>query len=606
MSLNKHTVCDLFLHRVNSTPKLNAIGVIEKRNPIFSSFKSYKENIEALSIALINIGLTPFTKVSILSQTRREWHYFDLAIMCARGVTVPIYPTYSEEEVEYILNHAEAEILIVENTQQLEKIINNIKALTKLKKVVSIESINSDVLAQLPVSIKLHTYEECISLGLQEALNHPDKFNISIQNVSPSDLATIVYTSGTTGEPKGAMITHHALFQVLQNVKKYSHSAFDSSDRLLIYLPLSHVLGRCESYFTILFGLETVYAESINKVMVNIGQTSPTIMLGVPRIFEKIYENIMAALEENPLKKEAFNLAMKVADEYFNRIDNDMSPSSSLIIKYQLAKKLLFQKVQERFGGRIRFFISGGAPLSPKIIKFLRNIGLTVLEGYGLTETVAPCCVNPMNKQVAGSVGQPIGDVEIKFLEDGEILIKSTALFSGYYKNEEATKEVLDEDGWFHTGDIGEFDRAGFLKITDRKKDLIITSGGKNVAPQKIENMLKLSPYISQSVIIGDQKKYLSALIALDMDFMHKKLADMGLSDTSDIKDLANNSTVISLIEQEILDHTTELASFETIKKFKIIPVECTTDNYLTPSMKLKKKNITKDFQNLIEAMYNS
>lgn len=605
MSLNKNTICDLFIHRVSQTPNSNAIGNIEKKSINFNSYKSYLDIVEALSISLCHLGVEPLSKVAILSHTRTQWHYFDMAIMSARAVTVPVYPTYTQEEIEYILTHSEAQILIVENSVQLEKIIHELKRFPHIKKIISIEKVKSSLKEKIPKTISFTTYEDCKNLGIKEVQKNPDQFLNNIQSVSESDLATIVYTSGTTGEPKGAMITHKALYKVLMNVKTYAHNSFDASDRLLIYLPLSHVLGRCESYFTILFGLETVYAESMNSLMDNIPQVQPTLMLGVPRIFEKIYESVQAALDESPLKKELFSKAMLYANAYFERIDSDKSPSSQSIIKYQLAKKFLFKKITDKFGGKIRFFISGGAPLSPDIVNFLRNIGLTVLEGYGLTETLAPCCVNPMNKQVAGSVGQPIGDVQIKFLEDGEILIKSEALFCGYYKNAEATSEVLTDDGWFKTGDIGEFDSQGFLKITDRKKDIIITSGGKNVAPQKIENMLKLSPYIAQSVIIGDKRKYLTALISIELAAFQKLFQEFDITGEPELVDLSLHPKVLKLLETEILKVNEQLASFESIKNFRVLPVECTTENYLTPSLKLKKKVIIKDFDALICAMYN-
>jgi long-chain acyl-CoA synthetase len=606
MSLNKNTICDLFLERTSQNLKSNSIGCIDKKSINFVDYKTYKETVEALTIALLNIGIDTFAKVCILSHTRKEWHFCDLAIMSARAITVPIYPTYTKEEVDYILNHSEAQVLIVENQQQLDKILTDIDSYKYLKKIISIENIKQVSRENIPTNISFLTLDECINLGIQGIQMSPDQFSLSIQNIAPSDIATIVYTSGTTGEPKGAVISHKAFFQVLTNIKIYSHHSFDSNDRLLIYLPLSHVLGRCESFFTILFGLETVYAESINKIMDNIPIVQPTIMLGVPRIFEKIYERVSENLNENLVKKELFSWAMNIANTYFDKIDNDKSPSSQSIIKYQLAKKLLFKKILDRFGGKIRFFISGGAPLSPEIIKFLRNVGLTVLEGYGLTETVAPCCVNPMDKQVPGSVGQPIGDVQIKFLDDGEILIKTEALFSNYYKNEEATKEVFTDDGWFKTGDIGKFNSQGFLKITDRKKDLIITSGGKNVAPQKIENMLKLSPYIAQSAIIGDQKKYLTALISIERESLLPLLSKFEIVEHSEVSDLSIHPSIIQLIEREIDKTNEQLASFESIKKFKIVPVECSTDDYLTPSLKLKKKAFIQDHEMLINAMYNA
>jgi long-chain acyl-CoA synthetase len=441
-------------------------------------------------------------------------------------------------------------------------------------------------------------------LGAAQLQLNPDQFQGTIETIKEDDIATIVYTSGTTGEPKGAVITHKALCQVLLNVKKFSLNAFHKEDRLLTFLPLSHVLGRCESFFPIIFGCQAVYAESINKLIPNISVVKPTLMVAVPRIFEKIYEKTMSTLDENFIKRSLFDWANKSANDYFEAIDSDKTPRSKTIVEYQLAKKLVFQKIYDLFGGRIRYFISGGAPLSPKIIQFLRNTNLTVLEGYGLTETVAPCFVNPMNKQIPGTVGQPIGDVEIKFRDDGEILIKSEAMFSEYFKNPKATEEAIDQDGWFATGDIGEFNDKGFLRITDRKKDILITSGGKNIAPQHLENTLKLSALISQPVIIGDGRKYLTALIGIESEVLEPYFEQLEISDQCDTKALANHTGIIELIEKEIAKINLELASFETIKKFKILPIELNQDNYITPSMKIKRKLIHKDFEKLIDAMY--
>jgi long-chain acyl-CoA synthetase len=606
MSTAKKTICDILIERVKKTPSANAVGSIENNKINFLSFKKYKDNIECISIALVNLGLKTQTKVCILSHTRKEWNFIDLAIMCSGGVTVPVYPSYTPEEVEYIINHSEADFLIVENQDQLDKILEVQDQLKSITKIISIDQIKKESIKKIKKGIQFISFEECMSIGINENLNHPDQFLLNIENINPKSLATIVYTSGTTGQPKGAMINHDALLQVLQNVKKYTHNSIHGQDRFLTYLPLSHVLGRLESFFPILFGSETVYAKDMKNLINDIPVVQPTILVAVPRVLEKIYEKAMKSLDSNEIKKVAFKWATDTANNYFETIHNDKTPKSVSIIQYQLAKKIVFDKIYEMFGGKIRYFISGGAPLSTKIIEFMRNANLTVLEGYGLTETVAPCFINPMNFQIPGTVGQPMGDVEVKFLSDGEILLKSVAMFSGYYKNEEATKEVLDEDGWFHTGEIGEFNNKGFLKITDRKKDIIITSGGKNVAPQKIENILKISPYIAQVVIVGDKQKYLTALIGIESEAFEKHLEDFELQDHCDHVELANHPLVNQIVKNEIENINQELASFESIKKFKIIPCEMTTDNYLTPSLKTKKKLVIKDYALMIEAMYKN
>lgn len=604
MKVAKSTVCDILKFRFERSPKNNSIGWIENKDVHFYNFETYHNTIESISVALLSFNIKKNSKIALLSQTRKEWHLLDYGILCSGSITVPIYPSYQSEDILFILNHSETEVLVVENEKEFQKIIPICEKLTHLKRIFTIERVGDDLIQRLSRSINVLSFDELISHGVTERQSHPDLFNITIQNIQPTDIATIIYTSGTTGAPKGAVITHEALFQVLDNVQEYAHNAFNKEDRLLTYLPLAHVLARCESYLPVLFGCETVYAESIEKLLPNIEIAQPTLMTGVPRIFEKIYERVQANLEDNPIKKNLFDKAMKVANEYFDTIDDDRSPSSRLIIEYQLAKKLVFKNIYQKFGGKIRFFISGGAPLGTHIITFLRNTGLTVLEGYGLTETVAPCSLNPLNKQVIGSVGQPIGDVALKIATDGEILIKSKALFKEYYKNEKATADVFTQDGWFQTGDIGVIDNKGFLKITERKKDIIITSGGKNIAPQKIENLLKSSTLIAQSVVIGDKRKFLTALIFIDQAQIAKSFEDFEIPESSEVKDIVNHPEILRLFQNEIDQINEKLASFETIKKFRLLPVEISQENYLTPSLKIKRKVIIKDFEKTIDAMY--
>lgn len=602
----KKTLCDLLIQRYTEKPEAGAIGWIEKDNIKLLSFKAYKESIEAISIALLNLGLDLQDKVSLLSNTRYEWNLIDLGIMCAGGITVPIYPSYTNEEVSFIIDHSDSNLIFLENEEQLKKIIEAQESLGNLKKIIAIDEISAQTVKDLRSDIKFFRYSDLVEQGHQNRLESPDLFQNNIQNIDVNHVATIVYTSGTTGQPKGAVIKHSALFQVLKNVDKYALGAINSSDRILTYLPLSHVLGRFESFTTIALGNETIYAESMAKLIENITLVKPTILVAVPRVLEKIYERALKIISQNQIKKHTFDWAMKVANLFYETLDADRIPSSGLIMQYALAKKLVFSKIYQMFGGKIRYFISGGAPLDIAVIHFLRNAGLTVLEGYGLTETIAPCTINPLSKQVPGSVGQPIGDVEIKFSDENEILIKSKALFSGYFKDEEETMRVLDQDGWFYTGDIGRFDAQGFLKITDRKKDIIITSGGKNISPQKIENILKRSPYIEQCLVIGDKRKFLTALIGISKPAFQAHFEEFEISEDCDFVDLASHPKINELVQVEIKKLNKQVGSFETIKNFRIVPIEISQDNYLTPSLKLKKKALEVDYKNLIDAMYQS
>lgn len=590
--------------RVQKTPDRHALGWIENSEIKNFSFLEYKNHIEILISAFHKIGINVGDKVALLSQTCKEWHFLDMATMCSRACLVPVYPSYLTHEVDYIFSHSDSSILIVENDKQMEKVIPVLNNWSNLKMVISIQELSEETLKKFRNSYPYYSYKELLRIGKDELKSHPDLFENHIQNQLPEDLASIIYTSGTTGEPKGAAITHHAFVTMLMNVDSTVKGAFSYNDRTLIFLPLSHVLGRCDSLLPIIFGWQGVYAESMEKLIDNIALVRPTIMISVPRVFEKIYNGIMDKIKSGSVfEQKAFHWAVGVAQKYFDKIDRDLSPSATEIIEFKLAQKVVFSKIYQRFGGRIRYFVSGGAPLSADIIKFLRYANLTILEGYGATETVAPCCLNPLAKQVPGTVGRPMGDVQISFGPDKEILIKSDALMKEYYKNPKATEDSL-KDGWFYTGDIGEFTSDGFLRITDRKKDLIVTSGGKNVAPQKIENMAKTKSHISHLVVIGDKRNYLTALVGIEKERFLKILDQLDLPSDCSIIDLAQSPKVREILQKEIDEINQDLAQFETIKKFSIVTEEFTTDNYLTPSLKIKRKVVSERYKTTIEAMY--
>lgn len=599
------TVGRLFKLRVQKTPERYAIGWIENNEVKNMTFRDYKNHVEILVNGLHKIGLNVGDKVALLSHTCKEWNLLDLAIQFSRGCVVPIYPSYLSHEIDFIFKHSDSTILIVENDKQMEKVVSVMKDWSNLRAVISIQELSEETLKKFRNICSYYSYKELVRIGLDEMKTHPDLFDNNLEAQQPEEYASIIYTSGTTGDPKGAVITQHGFTTMLLNVEKTVKSSFTPNDKTLTFLPLSHVLGRCDSLLPLVFGWQSIYAESMDKLIDNIQVVKPTIMLSVPRVFEKIYSKVMEQAEHgNILERQAFKWATYVAEKYFAKIDNDLSPSAAEMLEYTMAYKLVFSKIYDRFGGKIRYFVSGGAPLSPEIIKFLRYANLTVLEGYGLTETIAPCCLNPLSKQVAGTVGRPMGDVEFSFASDGEILIKSEAIMKEYYKNPKATA-VAFKDGWFYSGDIGEFTAEGYLKITDRKKDIIITSGGKNVAPQKIENMAKTKPHISQFVVIGDKRNFLTALVGIDKDSFLNMLEDLNLPTDCSVEDLASHPKVREVIEKEIGEVNTELAQFEQIKKFSIITEEFTTENYLTPSLKIKRKLVHDKYKNVIEGLYS-
>lgn len=593
----------LFLNRCELSKDNLSIGWIEDDHLNFYNYKDYKTIIESLSIGLVSLGLKIGDKLSIMANTCKEWHLLDISTMCSRAVVVPIYHTYTAKDVAYIINHSESKFLCIENKDQLLKIKDIKNQLTSLKFIISFSDIKEEVREELS-PIEVITFKELLLTGGELLKSETSNFEINIKSQDPKEIASIIYTSGTTGEPKGAVISHEAIAQMLRNVKDFINGAFQDQDRSLVFLPLSHVIGRIDSLIHLIFGSEIVFAESMENLLSNIKIAKPTYMLAVPRVFEKFYEKIMNAIEEGSLvKKSLFKWAEFSARRYYEKIDKDLSPSTYEIVQYELAYELFYKRFAEIFGGRIRFFVSGGAPLSVDIIKFLRNANLPVLEGYGLTETIGPSVVNPISRQIPGTVGKPIGDVKINFSDENEILISSKAMLTEYYKSPEETNKHF-KDGWFYTGDIGEFDENGYLKITDRKKDIIITSGGKNIAPQKIENLLKSKNHITHCAVIGNKRKYLTALIGIEKDNFINSFNDLGIDIDISMEQLAHNPNIRAIIRKEIEEINEDLASFETIKKFYILPFEINANNYLTPSLKIKKKKLIQDFYKEINAMY--
>jgi long-chain acyl-CoA synthetase len=603
--LLEKTIAKIFLKKTTRSPHKNSVGWIDGQELYFYTNEEYLLKVKTYFYGLIKLGIHTQDKVAILGNTSKEWHFFDLASLCARGIVIPVYPTYLAHEVEYILNHSEAKFLILENESQMKKIIEQQENLPSLKFIIAIKEISEESKLALKSDITFYSFEQFIELGTIESKINTALFEETILSGMGNDTASIIYTSGTTGDPKGALISEKAFCSMLDNVYNSLKTNILPTDRSLVFLPLSHVLGRCDSLLNLVFDFESVYAESIDKVVENLQLAKPSILIAVPRIFEKVYSKVMETiLHESEIKKKIFDWALEASEKYYQLISQDKSPSPFQILQKNLAYKLVFEKIYNRFGGRIRFLVSGGAPLSPEIMNFLQNANLTILEGYGLTETIAPCILNPPVRQIPGTIGIPLGDVQVKFAPDGEIMLKTEALFSFYYKNETATAEAF-QNGWFLTGDIGELTNDGYVKITDRKKDIIITSGGKNVAPQKIENMLKLQKFISNAMVVGDKRKFLIAIISIDRESLLPELENLGIAGRPTYEELANETKIYEAIDQEIQVTNQELASFESIKGFFIAPKDFTVENgQLTPSLKLKKKIILKAYAEEIDALY--
>ncbi len=592
------TITQTFVHRIRKSGDKKAFHVKKGTQWHAHTWNDFYKMVREIAAGLLDLGIQPQNTIAILAQTRIEWAACDMAIMGAKAVTVPIYSSNTAEDSLYILDHCDATCIIVEDLKQLEKVTSIRSQLTKLKHVILIDG-------QSDQALTLSKLREAGQNYLKK--QSTDVIEHNLMTIQPTDIFTICYTSGTTGAPKGVVLTHENLMSVVTDVDRAVGSELSEADSTLSFLPISHIFGKVESMITYHFGWQVYYAESVEKILINLAEVGPTILVAVPRVFEKAYSKIKSSLEDaSPLKMKLFSWAMGVGKRYYQAIWDKESPTIADTIQYQIAKRLVFDKVYQKFGGRIRYCIAGGAPLSKEVGEFMRILGLTILEGYGLTETCAPVTLNTPNAIQFGTIGKPLPEVQLRIAEDGEILIKSKKVFREYYKNEDATRSVLSDDGWFRTGDIGVIDNDGFVKITDRKKDIIVTSGGKNIAPQKIENLLKAaSRFISQVIVSGDRRNYLTALVVLEKDEVIKFAKSQNIL-FSEYPELLKHQKVLSLVQSVFDQVNKRLASFETVKRFKLLSNEFTIDSgELTPSLKVKRKFCTEKYGREIDSMYN-
>ncbi|KAB2880042.1 long-chain fatty acid--CoA ligase [bacterium] len=567
---------------------------MSKRNDAYRTL-TYNEAgviIRNLALGLASLGVKKDDKVSILCPTQEEWAIADFAILSLGAVTVPIYPNLPAKQVEYIIQNSDAKAVFVSDQEQLAKIIeikNNCPSLTHAVLVTADDKKKDYV---------MH-FSELQEAGKKFGASHPNYIEECLKKISAKDLATIIYTSGTTGTPKGVMLSHNNLLTNSQTAVTVAKIGPD--DIFLSFLPLAHVFERMAGHFMpISQGCAIAYAESIEKVPQNMGEVRPTIMTAVPRLYEKIYNRVQEGLLTAPaLRKKIFGWAIKVGKEARDTGKKGFS--------YKLAHKLVYSKLHARFGGRLRIFVSGGAPLSKEVGEFFAHMGMMILEGYGLTETSPIITVNRPELFKLGTVGCIIDGVEARIAPDGEILTRGPHVMMGYYKNEEATREMIDKDGWLHTGDIGYFDHDNYLVITDRKKNLIVTSGGKNIAPQPIETLLVTIPYIEQVMVIGDNRNFISALVVPNLDQLRKYANDHQIAFNSD-EQLISNKDVYNMVDkliQEAQDHA-GIARYEKVRKFAFLPKAFTIESgELTPTLKIKRNVITQNFVSIIESLYN-
>jgi long-chain acyl-CoA synthetase len=587
------TLSQLFLNTLKSYPKDDLMLYKEKGSYVPISTEEVGNRVKHLALGLKDLGFVAGDKLIIFSENRPEWVMTDLGALCLGGITVPIYTTLVPEQVKYIIEDSDAKVVVCSSQELWQKVEAIRSELIKVTHYITFE-------AEAPEGGL--TLAEVIERGKKIAQENPELFEKLGMEIKPSDTATIIYTSGTTGPPKGVMLTHSNL---VSNVKSVTSQVdFSDKDTVLSFLPLSHSLERWATFCYLYEGCTIGFAENLETLAENMLEVRPHIMVNVPRILEKIYAKVMDnVLAGPPLKRKIFFWAVKVGREYGRKKIQNQPIPKLLQLKRNIANKLVFSKIHARTGGRARFFTSGGAPLSKDIAEFFYAIGLVVLEGYGLTETSPVVSCNTFENLRFGTVGKPIPGVEVKIAGDGEILTRGPNIMLGYYKKEAETKETFEGE-WFLTGDIGYLDEDGFLVITDRKKDIIVTSGGKNVAPQPIENLLKTNPYISNAVVLGDKRKFISALIVAEFEKLEAYAKKNNIPYDSHA-DLARNEKIIDFIQAEVDRSTPNLASYERVKKIALLDGEFDmAKGEITPSLKVKRNIIDQKYKDLIDSLY--
>ena len=556
------------------------------------SYTELGESVDAFSKGLTALGVQKNDRIALLSENRPEWAITDFGSLKAGAVTVPMFSTLTAAQVGYILKDSGSKIICVSTGKQLEKVAAIRDEVPTLEQIIVFDPIEG----------------ECPEGVIQfEAVCELEGQGIGVRNPSyanEDDIATIIYTSGTTGDPKGVMLTHANFISNLQACK--SLIDISDTDALLSFLPLSHVFERLGGHYVPLFsGAKIAYAESVLTVRQNMQEIAPTVMLSVPRLYETMHDRILRAVQEgSSLKQKIFHWGVSVGSSVSSAIQQGKKPSAILQLQQNIADKLVFAKLKAATGGRLRFFVSGGAALPQSIAEFFHAAGILILEGYGLTETSPVISMNHPTQWRFGTVGVPVPGVEVQIAEDGEILTRGPHVMKGYFNNESATAEVIDGEGWFHTGDIGIIDEDGFVKITDRKKNIIVLSNGKNVAPQPIESELVQSPFINQILLIGNERKNLAALIVPNFDALKAWATENNVT-TDDLATLLETREVQQLIQREIRSRLTDFADFEQVRRFTLLDKEFSQEaDEMTPTLKLKRNVIIERYGDAISEMY--
>ncbi|WP_394434841.1 AMP-dependent synthetase/ligase [Streptomyces sp. SGAir0957] len=543
-------------------------------------------DVRAAAKGLIAAGVQAGDRVALMSRTRYEWTLLDFAIWSAGAITVPVYETSSAEQIQWILGDSGAVAIIVESPAHAASVDSVRGRLPELLHVWQIEGGGVDELRRDGADVPDATVDE------------------RSRTAKADDPATIVYTSGTTGRPKGCVLTHRSFFAECGNVVERLKPLFRTGEcSVLLFLPVAHVFGRLVEVASLMAPIKLGHAPDIKNLTDELAAFRPTLILGVPRVFEKVYNSARAKAQADG-KGKIFDKAADTAIEYSRALDTPKGPSFALKLKYKTFDKLVYSKLRAVLGGRGEYAISGGAPLGERLGHFFRGIGFTVLEGYGLTESCAATAFNPWDRQKIGTVGQPLPGSVIRIADDGEVLLHGEHLFTGYWNNEGATDEAL-ADGWFHTGDIGTLDEDGYLRITGRKKELIVTAGGKNVAPAVIEDRIRAHALVAECMVVGDGRPFVGALVTIDEEFLGKWATDHGKPAASSVASLQHDADLLAAVQTAVDDGNAAVSKAESVRKFRILGTQFTEESgHLTPSLKLKRNVVAKDYADEIEAIY--
>ncbi len=583
-------VCDRYIGRTDQFPYTERVSGEWKS----ITHDELRNGVELLAAGLHDLGIRKGDRVGIISENRTEWFIADFAMTGLGIIDVPVFPTLTPKQLQYIYHDCDAVCVVVSNQLQLNKLRQVWDDLPMLRHIITMNEIECDDERVISMKAVMQKAESTTT-----AQHRRDLYVSTAAQIKPDDLLTLIYTSGTTGNPKGVMLTHNNL--VSNVLSSQTVITLYDTDSLVSYLPLCHIFERMAGfYLAFSVGGSLTIAESIDTVAELMRQVRPTMMTSVPRLFERIRLRILSTVEKDkPIKQKIFRWAYSVGEAV---IDGKGGPLVGL--QHALADKLVFSKIRDRFGGRLRFFVSGGAALNPEIGRFFQVFGIKIVEGYGLTESSPVISVHRLEDIALGTVGTPIPGVEVTIAEDGEILARGPNIMRGYWRNEEETAKTIDSEGWLHTGDIGEFNSRGHLRITDRKKHLLVSSGGKNIAPQPIEALIAQCPFVDQVMLVGDAREYCTALLVLDKEAA-KAWAEKNAVQPTPWEELVGNPTLRSAVEKEINKLQRDLSKYERVRRFAIIPEPFSVENgMLTPTLKVKRKAVLERYSELVDALY--